>query len=302
MITKLTKEQEEQLVVYRDKWLAIGLSTDRIDREKAIKKFIVFNRLVLDNKKVPVIVFMNSPVTSWLATLLLYNFVGKEDGVQSQVWSQVRSQVGSQVESFIWPYLDGHFFSSYFSFYEFCNKVLKISFNCQRKWNLYLQTSDLGLIYPFEDFVVISEKPTEIKMKNMVLHNDGGPSIEYADGFCVWSLNGVRVTKEIAETPANKLDPKLVLTEQNAEVRRELVRKIDIVRVIQKLGAKILDKQGEYELLGFDIGDGNVRPYLKMRNPSIKAWHVEGVHPDCLTIEKALNWRNGTDEKPFVIT
>ena len=30
MIDKLTKEQEEKLVEYRDKWLKIGLSTDRV--------------------------------------------------------------------------------------------------------------------------------------------------------------------------------------------------------------------------------------------------------------------------------
>ena len=34
-----------------------------------------------------------------------------------------------------------------------------------------------------------------------------------------------------------------------------------------------------------------------MINPSIGIHHIEGVHPDCKTIQQALNFRNGlTDE------
>jgi len=39
-----------------------------------------------------------------------------------------------------------------------------------------------------------------------------------------------------------------------------------------------------------------------MRNPSIGIFHVEGVDPSCDTVEKALNYRNGTDERPLVLT
>lgn len=35
LIDKLTPEQEALIPVYRDKWRAIALSTERIDREKA---------------------------------------------------------------------------------------------------------------------------------------------------------------------------------------------------------------------------------------------------------------------------
>jgi len=56
--------------------------------------------------------------------------------------------------------------------------------------------------------------------------------------------------------------------------------------------------------LNLDIIDGRYRPYLKMLNPSISTWHIEGIHPDCKTIEQALAWRNGEDkyEKPEILT
>ena len=41
MITKLTKSQEEQLEVYKNKWIAIGLSVNRINEEEAKKKLII---------------------------------------------------------------------------------------------------------------------------------------------------------------------------------------------------------------------------------------------------------------------
>ena len=300
-IEKLTPTQEKELINYRDKWLAVGLSTDRIDRKKAIENFTVFNNLVLGNKTQPVFVFMDSPLTTWLATLLLYNFVYNKDGsqVESQVESQVRSQVRSQVESFVYPFLGGNFDSSYFSFYNFCNKVLKINFQQQEEWDCYLRTSDVGLIYSFKDFVVISEKPASIKMKDMVLHNDSGAAVLYADGFSVYALNGVRVSKELVETSAEQLDPHILFKETNAEIRREIVRKIGIERVCQKLGAKTLEKRWGYELLNIHLGDERIRPYLKMVNPSIGTFHLEGIHPDCKTVEQALNWRNGWKEEIY---
>src|SRR3990167_5042032 len=83
----------------------------------------------------------------------------------------------------------------------------------------------------------------------------------------------------------------MLFKEQNAEIRREIVRKIGMERIILKCGATVLDKKGDYELLAFDIGDGRIRPYLKMKNPSIFTWHVEGVAPGIKTVDEALTWR-----------
>ena len=72
-----------------------------------------------------------------------------------------------------------------------------------------------------------------------------------------------------------------------------MVERIGIERVCQMFKAQCLDKRGEYELLALDLGDGRIRPYLKMLNPSIGVWHVEGVAPNITTVQAALNFRNG---------
>ena len=96
MINSLTDKQEKKLKIYKDKWLAIGLSTDRIDRKSAAENFNLFNEKVLKGKKNPTIVFMDSPLTTWLALLLINKYIGKGKNM-SRVWSKVWLQVGSQV-------------------------------------------------------------------------------------------------------------------------------------------------------------------------------------------------------------
>lgn len=117
-------------------------------------------------------------------------------------------------------------------------------------------------------------------------------ALAYPDGWGLYCLNGVRVPPQIVTTPAEQLDCQFILKERNAEIRREFVRKAGIEKVCKDLGAKTLDVQDSYELLALNIGDGLERPYLKMKNPSIGVYHIEGVSPECRTVQQALNWRN----------
>ena len=249
MIEKLTPEQESRIPEFRDKWLKIGLSTQQIDFKKALEiKNIVYRKL-LNKKDVPVIL-MDSPLTAWLATRYLgYLFYENqvrnqvEDQVSNQVWdpvwnqvwnqvsnqvenqvwnqvgnqvgNQVKNQVWNQVENFIMPYFYGQFDSGYFSFYEFMFNVLKIKNPVEDLYSSYLKTTECGIIYPCDDFCVISNKPSNILMSNGQVHSDGSPAIEYRDGFKVWSLNGVRVPQYLAETPTEKLDLEFFKKEQN---------------------------------------------------------------------------------------
>jgi len=182
-------------------------------------------------------------------------------------------------------------------YYDFA-KYLGVKFD-EEVFTLFMDfQKEIHFIIPYKKIVFISEKPIAIHWKDKLLHHEKGPAIEYKDGYVVWSLNGVRVTKELVKTPANKLDPKLLLKEKNAEIRREIVRKIGIERICQKLKTKTLDLLPEqifnglktdYELLQLEIPEMN-RPatYLKMLNPSIGTYHLEGVPPDIETCQQAI--------------
>ncbi len=65
---------------------------------------------------------------------------------------------------------------------------------------------------------------------------------------------------------------------------------------------------GFLELLSIDLpGLLDDCRYLKMKNPSIGVWHLEGVDRDCKTVQSAINWRAGdlavaADWRPSVLT
>jgi hypothetical protein len=219
--------------------------------------------------------------------------------VSNQVSNQVNNQVWNQVENFIYPYTDNNFMSSYFAYIEYMQKELNVE--QPPTFEIYKETTKLGLMYCFPEYCVVSKKPTEIHMKNGILHNENGPAIKYND-LDIYSLNGVNVSKEIVTTSWNKLDSKLILKESNAEVRREIVRKIGIEKICKDLNANVIDKKYNYELLLLDINDNNPRPYLKMKNPSIGVYHIEGVGANCKTVEDALLFRKPTDMKKIPIS
>jgi hypothetical protein len=126
----------------------------------------------------------------------------------------------------------------------------------------------------------------------------------WSDGSALYSLNGVRVPIWIIETPKEQFTKEMITKEPNADIRREIIRKIGKTRIIELLDYKIIDKMGSYELISFDIGDGRQRPWLKMIGPSTGFTHIEGVPTEINTVKNAICFRNSLSkyEKPISLT
>jgi len=160
-----------------------------------------------------------------------------------------------------------------------------------------------GLWWPYENLCLLSERPVEVVTNDEgVVHSERGPAIRYRDRHRIWVLNGVYVPSWLVELPEERIDPLRLLEIRNRSVRREFVRKVGIDRVCYKLETRCVDREGNYELLLLDLGDRRQRPYLKMLNPSLGTWHVEGVSSVCTTVAEALAWRNGTSIPPAELT
>lgn len=151
---------------------------------------------------------------------------------------------------------------------------------------------------------MICARPVNLHLNaSDALHADGRMAIEWPDGYGLWMLNGVRIPQWLAEPRAENIDPRKFAELENAEVRREFVRKVGIERIAQHCGAKVLDKRGDYELLKLDLhGTTGKWPYLKMLNPSIDCWHLECVDRNCKTVAQAIAWRNQSQTEPEVLT
>lgn len=167
-----------------------------------------------------------------------------------------------------------------------------------------LDAFDAGLwLYWLTPDEVIAVPRPALHFEGTRLHSASGPAVSWPNGESYYFLRGAEVVREVVETPAALLDPRLVLFERNAQVRAEIVRKVGIERVCEALNARSVDRSGDYELLLLDLSDGRERPYLKMRNPSVPGvYHIEGVAPHCRTVADALAWRNQTDAPPSILT
>lgn len=318
MIEKLTPKQEAQISVWQNQWLKYGLCTKPADRPKAEAALRgMLSRAGLADREItwctsPMIaeVLQNIMLNTKLRDQLGYQLRGQlrgqlgyqlgdqlgyqlRDQLRHQLIDQLGYQLGYQLK-YYGTHFNGYLDAYWTCFYGFCQSVLGIKYGT--KWsdllNLYVRVvQSCGKIYWYEKQILVCERPSIIKRKGTQLHCDGGPALQYPDGWGLWALNGVTVSQAVAETPWDKLDACIILKETNAEVRREIVRKIGIEKVCRDLGAQSVEKNDVYELLLLDTGNGNKRPYLKMLNPSIGVYHIEGVPPECQTIEQALHSR-----------
>jgi hypothetical protein len=142
---------------------------------------------------------------------------------------------------------------------------------------------------PFENAVLLSDRPAEVHLQDGQLHRDGGPAVRWRDGLLTWALHGVVVSREIAETPFDRLDALHVIWERNAEVRREILRKIGIERLCRDLRAKRIDKQGDYELLISSRRSSVGMPRLgRSRVPSTVCWPLPAVLCPLPTVSAVL--------------
>jgi len=200
---------------------------------------------------------------------------------------------------FVYPYLNGHFMSSYFSFYDFMENVLGIKFTCKDKYDWFVSTSQTGIIYPLEQICIISDRPSEINMKDGRLHNEKGMAIKYTDGFGIWSLNGINVPQWLIETPAEKIDIKLALNEKNTDVQREIIRKVGYERILKVCNAKTLEnwvcpKTGlKYAVKQMNVGNIN-RRYLCYEHASVPGvFYVKCMPPEAKNIVQMRAFQTG---------
>ena len=220
------------------------------------------------------------------------------------VGRQLGSQLGSQLGLELYSEFDSQFGSSYTLcwwlakavYFDF-SKYIGVNFN-NTKLGLYTEfVSNIHFCLPYDKLFIYSDKPTKIHWNNRLLHNEKGKAVEYADGWGWCCLNGIPMESDYVTTPAYKITPEMVLKEANVDMRRELLRKIGAFRM--KEYGKLIEKVGDYELRDMSPVFTGIpyAPHLLMLNPSVEdTWHLEGVHPDCHSVQQALNWRAGNIE------
>lgn len=308
-INQLTPEQEAKFPEYVKKWSNIGCNTDRLDPKETERIIHNFQEHILKRAKTPVVI-LNNPHECWVAC----NYATKgvaPDKLRETVdkfFNTPKGERDIELGTPVFPYQEGSFYVSVFSFYDYMLNELKIEIDpeLRKVYEMWEDTSKLGLIYPLDDVCIVSEKPTVIKHnEENQLHCDGGVALEYAGhgNFKIFALNGVTVDEYLAVTPSEQLDLSYYNTIKNADQKTEFVRKFGVERMLE-LGKKVdsHDKyndewwnKSQYELWDMSCLFQGVSyaPHLKMVNQTTGVFHVEAVSPQCQTLSDAIKERLG---------
>lgn len=178
VISHLTKEQEAQIPVYRERFRQIGLSTEPTDKAKAeaaIKRAYGYLSKTGSEVADPEIVWADSPMAG--AVLAAQYAKGDTNVTNKEIQEQ------ASLASY------GSFEAYWVSVYVFIAEQLPVKKDELADIALDIVTH-CGVYWTFEDLVVLTPKPTAINMENQKLHNTKGPALQYPNGDCLYALNG----------------------------------------------------------------------------------------------------------------
>jgi hypothetical protein len=273
MITELTPEQWKRCEEVKEEVLQIAFGGGRINEER-LKKGLE-RAYALFDKKLPKVVIVDSPkaaidyLVDYDASTMLY-------GSQELYW---------------------------IAFYKFMEEIgVEYDKELSEKLDILHQIStECEWWFPYEDVVVVSQRPTEVHLnENSVLHNQTGPAVLYADGFSIYSWNGVSVPEEWIENPES-LDAHTILTWENTEQRRVGCEIIGWNKILNSLDATIINKDDDPKIgtLYQAEFEGNQEKFLQVLCGTGRTF-VLPVPPTMTTALEANAWTFGFDVNDFI--
>jgi hypothetical protein len=307
-ITSLTQSQADRLAEWREKWLAIGLSTDPADREGA-QQGVIAAYAAANLAKPTVFVWLRSPLEGAYASAILSKLMAQVGAqVGGQVWDQVGGQVWDQVRGQVWDQVGdqvnyacwGPHDAGWLGWADYFRVVVSLA-SAEKAAGLIRVAQCCGWWWPKEGAVILTERPNRLhRDSSNRLHSSDGLAIGYPDGWGIYAWHGIRVPERVIMRP-QEITCQEIMAEQNAEVRRVMIERYGFDRFIVDSKAKVLNRVGEYELVSVpDPAEGSIKA-LKMVCPSTSAVYVHPVAPECETVEAALAWKRGEslDQKYF---
>lgn len=334
VIKKLKPEQEAQIQFNHEKWRALVLSTERIDRYQA--KEAVRKAYALIKRPTPKILFSDSPygvVETFFQSGLKSLGYKLDNQIESHLVQPLANCFLSQLSTSpkillsstrrFWNHHSSQFLRQMLRepglqtvtsidagewvdrarLFDFCYSVLNCSCDV-RRWNIFQElVKNCAWIYPFENACIICDRPTKLSFDSESrLHAEGEPAVEFADGYRFYSHHGVTLPEKYGKLHPQQWQAQWLLEEYNAELRRVLIQNIGYSRIAQELQAKQLDNWQEYALLKIDCADVEPLYLLKMTCPSTRFIHALRVPPDVKSAREAIRWVNwGTDPEEFSV-
>ena len=269
MIAELTQEQKDQMQPWADKWIKIGTSTDSTTDDQFRECFEATKAIYqsIDGESPDNYIVVDSPIQ-------IYNITGDKDFTSKSYC--------------------GNFESGWLSYYTYFKDVVGIQLTPILEHFVTI-SKYASYCYIHDKTVIFSRKPTQVIMQNGLLHNESGPSILFADGFSVYSINGHRVSEQIVMRPET-LTIKQIENESNSDIQSIMLDRFGWERYIDECGAVAIDSrqndvENTLEIL-YDTTKFGRR--LVCTCPTGRVF-VKGIETrdDTKTCEGAQNWLSG---------
>lgn len=123
---------------------------------------------------------------------------------------------------------------------EFVGGVIKTKDDKEAIANMMAMTK-CGPWWPYNNCVVIMDRPAELHLMNGTPHNENGPAIVYRDGVRHWYIGGHKVDEQIVMRPET-ITAHQIKSEKNAETRRIMISRHGLGNYIKEVGGKVVDK------------------------------------------------------------
>ena len=283
-INKLTKDQEAELVKFREQYRKIGTSCrsmtqqEKLSVQRVIADF--YKRIERDN---PLIFFCQSP---WQANMeiniSMSNYLRANLG--ANLGANLRDNNAIKYNAtYLWGQLD----ASWIAYYLYPHVCIRKMHTAEQMeilsgWNILAQSCNFW--WAFDKIVFVSQKFSELHQDSRNrLHNDTGPAMAFGDGYALYAVHGVQIPEYVIVRP-QEITVETIHTERNAEVRRVMLDKFGIGRYLRVTHAEKIAGDNWGELFKIElVGD---EPILMVRylnsTPNEKEvrkeyWHR--VHP-----------------------
>lgn len=280
-IEKLTDEQQAALPKYRDKWLAIGLSTEETDVEKAeaaMDKVYECAGLKPPQNKI----WGRNPYEGAVlaAQLTKYGEIRASDPLDKNEITNQLSRAGY-----------GNHDASWISFYDFFQE--EVGIDLHQVNGLVELSKHCGWWWPFEDTVVLTPKASHLELdEEGHLHAENGPALSYADGWSIYAWHGIRVPERLIKQPET-YSAQEILDETNAEIRRCMMEKVGMEVFLESSKCICEDEVGK--LYNMEVNDDENLTFVHVINSSpepdgsFKNYFLR-VPPDTETPQAGIAW------------
>jgi len=309
-IEKLTPEQEAATEIYKDKWIALGLSTHTNKEACNIAADALYECAEL--KPPTHKLWVESPYAGCIAATLLQKFESHEGILEKTAeimketktfedYGITKSDVKAQIRTCGYGVHD----ASWLAFYEFCQEECDIPLEKLRGLWAYAKAGG-GWYWPFEDVIIMSTLPNRIERDDEFrLFSETDMALEYNDGWGLHAWHGVRVPEWVIKHP-ERITPEIIDEETNIEMRRIFFEIFGSGNYMKEKGGEIVNEDAVGKLWRLNQVPNEEEPMVLVEllnstpNPdgSQKTYFLR-VSPEVKSAREAVAMSFGLDAKEY---